>query len=58
MPLFKKKLTEQEAALHFIGSIMNEASSVWPTIHEDLKDTFQDQFVLGKGGHPILPLSS
>lgn len=46
MPLFKKKLTEQEAALHFVGYIMNEASSVWPTILEDLKNSFEGQFVL------------
>jgi hypothetical protein len=46
MPFFKKKLTEQEAALQFIGYIMNEASTAWPTIYEELKDTFQDQFVL------------
>lgn len=46
MPLFKKKLTEQEAALQFVGYIMNEASSAWPTICEELKDIFQDQFVL------------
>jgi len=46
MPLFKKKLTEQEAALHFIGSIMNEAPSAWQAIHEDLEDIFKDQFVL------------
>lgn len=46
MPLFKKKITEQEAVSHFIRSIMNEASSAWPTICEELKDTFQEQFVL------------
>ena len=46
MPLFKKKITEQEAASHFIRSIMNEASSAWPSILEELKDTFQEQFVL------------
>ena len=46
MPLFKKKLTEQEAALNFVGYIMNEASSIWPTIHEDLKNSFEGQFVL------------
>ncbi len=46
MPLFKKKITEQEAASHFIRSIMNEASSAWPSVLEELKDTFQDQFVL------------
>lgn len=46
MPLFKKKLTEQEAALHFIGSIMIEAPSAWKAIYEDLKNTFPDQFIL------------
>lgn len=46
MPFFKKKLTEQEAALHFIGSIMNKAPSAWQAIHEYLEDTFMDQFVL------------
>ena len=46
MPLFKRKLTEQEAAKHFIISIMDEASSAWPSILEELKDTFQEQFVL------------
>ena len=46
MPLFKRKITEQEAASHFIRSIMDEASSAWPSILEELKDTFQEQFVL------------
>ena len=46
MPLFKRKMTEQEAASYFIRSIMNEASSAWPSILEELKDTFQEQFVL------------
>lgn len=46
MPLFKKKLSEQEAALHFIGSIMIEAPSAWKAIYEDLKNTFPDQFIL------------
>lgn len=46
MPLFKRKITEQEAASHFIRSIMDEASFAWPSILEELKDTFQEQFVL------------
>lgn len=46
MPLFKRKITEQEATSHFIRSIMDEASSAWPSILEELKDTFQEQFVL------------
>ena len=46
MPLFKRKITEQEAASHFIRSIMDEASSAWPSILEELKDTFQEQFIL------------
>lgn len=46
MPLFKRKITEQEAASHFIRSIMNETSSAWPSILVELKDTFQEQFVL------------
>lgn len=46
MPLFKRKITEQEAASHFIRSIMDEASSAWPSILEELKNTFQEQFVL------------
>lgn len=46
MPLFKRKITEQEAASHFIRSIMDEASSAWPSILTELKDTFQEQFVL------------
>jgi len=46
MPLFKKKITEQEAASYFIRSILNEASSAWPSILAELKDTFEEQFVL------------
>lgn len=57
MPLFKKKLTEQEAALHFIGSIMSEASSAWPTICEELKDIFQEEFVLEREKMANLDLS-
>lgn len=57
MPFFNKKLTEQEAALQFIGYIMNEASTAWPTIYEELKDTFQDQFVLEQEKMANLDLS-
>lgn len=46
MSLFKKKLTEQEAASHFILNIMKEAQSAWPEIYKSLKDSFKEKFVV------------
>jgi len=46
MSLFKKKLTEQEAASHFVLYIIKEAQDVWPTIYKNLKDSFKEKFVV------------
>ena len=46
MALFKKKLTEQEAASHFVLYITKEAQSAWPTIYKSLQDSFKDKFVV------------
>lgn len=46
MSLFKKKLTEQEAASHFVLYIIKEAQNAWPTIHKNLTDSFKEKFVV------------
>lgn len=46
MPLFKKKLTEQEAAAQFVLHIMRETQVAWPTIRKSLKDTFKEKFIV------------
>ncbi len=46
MSLFKKKLTEQEAAAQFVLYIVKEAQAAWPTIYKNLKDTFKEEFVV------------
>lgn len=46
MSLFKKKLTEQEAASHFVLYIIKEAQDTWPAIHKSLKESFKDKFVV------------
>jgi len=46
MPLFKRKLTEQEAASYFVLYIIKEALDAWPTIHKNLKDFFKEKFVV------------
>ncbi len=46
MSLFKKKLTEQEAASHFVLYIIKEAQEAWPTIHKSLTDSFKEKFVV------------
>lgn len=46
MSLFKKRLTEQEAACLFVLDILKEAQGTWPTIHIQLKETFKEGFVL------------
>ena len=46
MSLFKKKLTEQEAASHFVLYIIKEAQDAWPTIHKSLVDSFKEKFVV------------
>lgn len=46
MSLFKKKLTEQEAASHFVLYIIKEAQDAWPTIHKNLKDSFKEKFII------------
>ncbi len=44
MNLFKKKLTEQEAAAFVITGILKNAQSSWPALHKSFKDFFQDKF--------------
>lgn len=46
MSLFKKKLTEQEAASHFVLYITKEAQGAWPAIYKNLQDSFKDKFVV------------
>ncbi|HPP65024.1 MAG: hypothetical protein PHO28_02430 [Candidatus Pacebacteria bacterium] len=46
MSLFKKQLTEQEAAGHFILYIIREMQDAWPTIQKNLKDSFKEKFVI------------
>ncbi|MDQ7839184.1 MAG: hypothetical protein RDU59_11920 [Thermodesulfobacteriota bacterium] len=46
MKLFKKKLTEQETASHFVLYIMKEAQDAWPTIYKSLKDSFKEKIVV------------
>lgn len=46
MPLFKKKLTEQEASAQFVLYIMKEVRDAWPSIHKNLKDTFKEKFTI------------
>jgi len=46
MSLFKEKLTEQEAALHFVLYIIKEAQDAWPTIHKNLKESFKEKFIV------------
>ncbi|OHA35350.1 MAG: hypothetical protein A3H73_03420 [Candidatus Taylorbacteria bacterium RIFCSPLOWO2_02_FULL_50_120] len=42
----KEKVTEEEAASHFVLYIIKEAQDAWPTIHKNLKDCFKDEFVV------------
>jgi len=46
MSLFKKKLTEQEAAAQFVLYIIKEAQNAYPTIYKSLKDFFKEKFVV------------
>ncbi len=46
MSLFKKKLTEQEAASHFVLYITKEAQGAWPAIYKSLQGSFKDKFVV------------
>jgi len=46
MPLFKKKLTEQEAAAQFVLYIMKEAQAAWPSLYKSLNDTFKKKFIV------------
>jgi hypothetical protein len=46
MSLFKKKLTEQEAAAHFVLHVMTESQNIWPETHKLLKETFKEKFVV------------
>lgn len=46
MSLFKKKITEQEAASHFVLYIIKEAQDAWPVIHKSLTDSFKEKFVI------------
>src|SRR3989339_863496 len=58
MSFFKKKLTEQEAASHFVLYIIKEAQDAWPTIHKQLKESFREKFQkdiqnIKTGGDPL-----
>jgi len=46
MTFFKKKLTEQEAASHFVLCIIKEARDTWPAFHKQLKESFKEKFVV------------
>lgn len=48
MSLFKKKLTEQEAAFSFILYLTKETQDAWPTIKKGLEDTFKESFIVTK----------
>jgi len=44
MPLFRKKITEEEAALQFVSIKLREGKDFWPTTYATLKDTFGEKF--------------
>lgn len=46
MPLFKKKITEQDAALQFGLYAIKGAQDVWPNFHKTLKETFKEDFIV------------
>jgi hypothetical protein len=46
MFLFKKKITEEEAASQFVLYIVKEAQNNWPAIHQKMKENFGDKFIL------------
>lgn len=46
MSLFKKKLTEQEAASHFVIYITKKVQGAWPGVYKSLQDSFGDKFVV------------
>ncbi len=47
MPLFKKKITEQEAAAHFVLSVMERTRDMWPNIYDDLRNSYGDRVTIG-----------
>ncbi len=44
MLLFKKKITEEEAAFQFVSTKLEECKDFWPTTYATLKDTFGKKF--------------
>ncbi len=44
--LFKKKITEQEAAAHSVRYILTETQSSWEQIHKTFVDTFKEKFIV------------
>lgn len=46
MSLFKKKITEQEAASSFALHIVKETQDEWPAIYKKLKDSFKEKFII------------
>lgn len=44
MALFKKKLDEQEAAIHFMSTVIEEAKGRWPNIYQVLKEAHGEKF--------------
>lgn len=42
----KESLTEKEAALQFVGLMLEKAQHIWPNIRKDLKEAFKEKFVV------------
>lgn len=46
MSLFKKEITESEAAAYVVGAILKEAQDVWPRLYSALQNIDKDKFVV------------
>lgn len=46
MALFKRKINEQKAAAQFVLSVVEKTRDAWPTIYEDLKNSYKERFII------------
>ena len=46
MLLFKKKITEKQASASFVLSMVEKTRDAWPTVYENLSDSYGDKFII------------
>ena len=57
MPVFKEQITEEQAVVQFVLSLMHETKNAWPNVYKSLRDTYKDKFAVENETMAIFDLS-